>query len=141
VINSLSATEVRREWSTIIDTVVREKPAFIKRTRDRLVLANIATLMSLLDAYTFTARQFIEDDGSTTISLDVIDLVENASTFEEAIKKMASAILEYATEYYDDFAYWSRGDRVSHVPYILKALILEDLNKIGELIECQVGKN
>ena len=29
-----SATEVRKEWSSVLDSVVRDKPQFIKRTRD-----------------------------------------------------------------------------------------------------------
>ena len=139
--HTLNATDVRRDWSAVIDTVVREKPAFIKRTRDQLILANTSTLMTLLEAYSFSASQFMEDDGSITISLDAIDLAENALTLQEAVNKMASAILEYATDYYNDFAFWSRGNRVSHVPYVLKALILNDLQKIGELIKCQPGKS
>ena len=38
---TLNATDVRKEWSTVIEKVVREKPQFIKRTRDYMFLANI----------------------------------------------------------------------------------------------------
>ena len=57
-----------------------------------------------------------------------------------AIKKLANAILEYSEDYYKDFAYWSRGGRKSHVPYVFKALILNDIDKIGGLIKCSNGK-
>ena len=39
-----SASEVRKEWSSTIDTALREHPVFIQRTRDNLILLDIATL-------------------------------------------------------------------------------------------------
>ena len=140
MINAINATDVRRDWSSIIDSVIREKPAFIKRTRDELFLSNIDVLLSILDAYDFTAIKYIEDDGSVTISLDTIDLVENAPTYDEAIMLLSKSILVYANDYYDDFSYWSRGKRVSHIPYVIKALILSDPIKIGEQIKCHLGE-
>ena len=77
---TLNATDVRNDWSSVVDTVVREKPQFIKRTRDCMLLSNIKLMETLLTAYTFTAEKFIEDDGSITLSLNQIDLVENAET-------------------------------------------------------------
>ena len=139
MLNTINATDVRKDWSSVVDTVIREKPVFIKRTRDQLFLTNVNLLKPLLEAYKFTAILYTEDDGTITISLDVIDLAENASTEEEAIKKLSEALLDYATDYYNDFAYWSRGNRVSHIPYIFKALIHGDSNLIGGLIECRHG--
>ena len=138
--NTMKATDVRRDWSKIIDSVIREKPAFIRRTRDDLFLSNIAILHSILEAYEFNASKYIEDDGSVTLSLDAIDLVENASTEGEAILKLAESILEYANDYYDNFDYWNRGNRKSHVPYVIRALILNDSQKIGGLLKCHPGK-
>jgi len=40
----MSATTVRKEWSAVVDSVVREKPIVVKRTRDRMFLASIAFL-------------------------------------------------------------------------------------------------
>jgi hypothetical protein len=136
----LNATSVRKEWSSVVDSVIREKPKFIKRTRDFMLLSDIATIESLLSAYSFTAEKYIEDDGSVTLSLNEIDLAENGADEQEALQKMAAAILEYAEDYYNDFAYWARGDRKAHLPYVFKALILNDAEKIGGLIECHPGE-
>ena len=38
---TLNATDVRKEWSTVIDNTIREKPQFIRRTRDYMMLADI----------------------------------------------------------------------------------------------------
>ena len=138
---AMNATQARNEWSTVVDTVIREKPQFIKRTRDYMMLSNMDTLEELLAIYSFHAEVFFEDDGSVTISLDEIDLVENGVDEHEAHLKLAKAILEYAEDYYKEFAYWSRGSRKAHIPYVFKALIINDVEKIGGLIECRHGES
>ena len=137
---AINATKARNEWSTLVESVIREKPTFIKKTRDYLFLSDINVLESILSAYSFHAETLHEDDGSVTISLDEIDLVENATDLPGAIHKLACAILEYSEDYYGEFTYWSRGDRKSHIPYVFKALILNDAGKIGALIKCRHGK-
>lgn len=139
---TVNATDVRKHWSEIIDGVVRVKPTFIKRTRDCVVLANEELFAEVLSAYTFSAIRLNEDDGSVTLSLREIDLVENAPTESEAKLMLAKDILDYATDYYNDFAYWSSApNRKSHIPYVLRAIMLGDIDKIGECISCQAGKN
>ncbi|MCL2765789.1 MAG: hypothetical protein FWD40_11015 [Treponema sp.] len=137
---AINATRARNEWSSLVESVIREKPAIIKRTRDYLFFTNINVLESILTAYSFHAETLTEDDGSVTISLDEIDLAENAPDTQQAISKLAKAILEYSEDYYDEFAYWSRDDRKAHIPYVFKALILNDADKIGGLIKCRRGK-
>ena len=134
---SINATTARKEWSAVVDTVIREKPLFIKRTRDLMVLAKLDTFEALLDAYTFHADVFVESNGSVTMSLKEIDIAENGADKNEARHKLANAILKYAEEYYGDFVYWARGDRKSHIPYVFKVLILNDPKKIEELIKCR----
>jgi len=138
---AMNATQVRNEWSAVVDAVIREKPQFIKRTRDYMLLSNVDTLERLLVAYSFHAAVFVEEDDSVTMSLDEIDLTENGEDERSARLKMANAILEYALDYYNDFAYWARGNREAHLPYVFKALILNDVEKIGGLIECRPGES
>jgi len=137
---AIKATTARNEWSSVVESVIREKPAFIKRTRDYLFLSDIAVMENILSAYSFHAESFIEDDGSITLSLDEIDLSENGSDMPDAISKLAGSVLEYSKDYYEDFSYWSKGSRKLHVPYVFKALILNDVDKIGNTIKCHRGK-
>ena len=58
------ATTVRKEWSSVCDSVIHEKPKFIKRTRDKMWFSNLETISELLEAYYFTATRYIENDGS-----------------------------------------------------------------------------
>lgn len=139
---TLNATDVRRDWSAIMENVVREKPQFIKRTRDYMVLADVKLFENLLSAYHFTADRFIEEDGSITISLKELDLVENAQTEVEARELLGKSVLDYSEDYYNEFTLWSAApNRKNHIPYVLKALIIDDAGKIGDSIECQAGKN
>lgn len=136
----MNATDARREWSLVVDRAVRERPQFIKRTRDYILLADIMLMENILSAYKFTAQILPEDDGSVTLSLNELDLAENAKTLNEAKLLLGRSILEYAEDFYNDFRFWSSApNRKQHVPYILKALIMNDAEKIGESIECQAG--
>lgn len=47
----------------------------------------------ILDEIKFTAVKFVEDDGSTTLSLNELDLVENAPTEHEAKLALGKSIL------------------------------------------------
>jgi hypothetical protein len=137
----MNATEVRKEWSTVVDATVREKPQFFKRTRDLVFLSDFHFMEELLEGYSYSAVLMKENDGSVTLALNEIDLVENGKDEYDARLKLASAILEYAEDYYSDFSYWgSAPNRKSHIPYVFKALFIGDIKKIGESIRCQVGK-
>lgn len=136
------ATDVRKDWSTICDSVIHDKPRFIKRTRDRMWFSSLDTLTEILEAYSFTAKKFIESDGSVTLSLNEIDLIENGIDEVAARLALGNAILNYSFEYYKEYSFYSHSpNRKAHVPYIFKALIMDNPEQIGELIICQDGEN
>lgn len=136
------ATNVRKEWSAVCDSVIHEKPKFIKRTRDKMWFSNLDTVYDILQAYQFTASKHIEDDGSVTLSLNEIDIVENGKDEREVRLNAGKSILEYALEYYDEYEMYSRSpNRKKHIPYIFKALIIDNPEKIGDMLQCQDGKN
>ena len=136
------ATAIRKEWSAACDSVIHEKPKFIKRTRDKMWFSNLETMFEILQAYQFSALRYVEDDGSVTLSLNEIDLVENDRNEEEARLKLGQSILEYSLDYYNEYETYSRSpNRKKHIPYIFKALIIDDPQKIGDMLQCQDGKN
>ena len=104
--------------------------------------SNLETMSEILSAYHFTAEIYIEEDGSVTLSLNEIDLVENADSEQAARLALGKSILEYSADYYNEYALYSNSpNRKAHIPYIFKALIMDDAEKIGESIECHAGKN
>ena len=137
----MNATDVRKDWSTVVDATVRVKPQFFKRTRDHVFLSDFNFMEELLAGYTYSAIRMEEEDGSVTLALNEIDLVENGKDEDDARSKLASSILEYAEDYYADFSYWgSAPNRKSQIPYVFKALFMGDTQKIGDSIRCQAGK-
>ena len=132
---AVNATDVRKTFSLFIDRAVREKPVFIRRTRDTLILAKLDFLNALVDNCVFTAERFVESDGSITLSLDQIDVIANAPTEAEAVAELAGDMREYAMDYYDHYSEWSVApNRKDHLPYVIKLLIANDLLSIGRMI-------
>ena len=137
----LNATDVRKNWSITLDSVVRERPAYIKRTRDNIAMIDVATLLNALAGYKFEADVYTEDDGSVTLSTRVLDLVVNETDKKAAKKALAREIREYAEDYYERFQLWSASpNRKGHIPYVLKALSL-DAEQIEEELICLSGGN
>lgn len=138
---TMNATDVRKNWSEVTESVIREKPRFIKKTRDYMLLSNMEFISELLSGYSFTANKFIEDDGSVTLSLNELDLIENGSDEKDAINNLSQAILEYAADFYNNYNVWSVApNRKKEIPYVFKALVLDDISKIGECIKCRDGR-
>lgn len=136
------ATTVRKEWSTVCDSVIHQKPKFIKRTRDKMWFSNLETISEILQVYEFTAVKYMEEDGSVTLSLNEMDIIENGKDEREARLNMGRAVLEYAMDYYDEYEMYSHSpNRKKHIPYIFKALIIDDSEKIGDMLQCQNGGN
>lgn len=139
---TMSATEVRKDWSRVLDSVTRRRPAFIKRTHDNVVLASTESLSAMLSDVRYETNIFQEDDGSITLSLDALDLVVNEKSLESAKKTLANDIEEYAEEYYANYESYSVSpNRRAHLPYVMKALIADSPKELEDAIECRAGKN
>lgn len=137
----LNATDVRKNWSVTLDSVVREKPAYVKRTHDNIAIIGVQTLNTILSGYRFNVKRFNEEDGSVTLSSEEMDIIANGPDENSALRRMAAYIKEYAEEFYDEFPTWSAApNRKSHIPYVFKALSL-NIDEILEDIVCQDGKN
>ena len=106
-------------------------------------IINRELLECMLSAYNFTAEKTVsEEDGLVILCLDEIEfLIAWGADEDEALNDMAKQIFEYAEDYYNYFETWSKGtNTVKHIPYVLKALILNDVEKIKELIKCRLGE-
>ena len=137
-----NATDVRRDWGGVIDTVVREKPVFVKRSRDCICLVDREDFAALLENVRFSADEFVEADGSVTLSLRELDIAANGRDRDDALAKLAADMQEYAEEYYQDFQYWyTAKNRRNHYPYVMRILALDDVEQLKGLVTCQPGKS
>lgn len=139
---TLKASEVRKNWSSTIDTVVREKPIVVNRTRDYFMMMNSNTVLDLLDAVKFNAFIIEEDDGSFTSGIDELAVYENGSTIEESKENLVNELIEYSNQYFNEFEIYSNApNRKSHLPYVTKIICTKDKNQLMEEISWQHGKN
>lgn len=139
---NINATDIRKNWSTVCDSVARIRPSFIKRTHDNLILSSKDFMLQLLSSVKLDIAVYSENDGSYTVIAEDLDLAENIIDPDTAADVIAEAILDYAEEYYDEFALYSNApNRKDHLPYVMKALLLGDVQKIKEDISCRSGKN
>lgn len=141
MIAALNATSVRKNWSAVTDDVLRNKPLFVKRTRDMIMLDNLDLMAELLKQYRFSASKYIEADQSVTLSLDQIDIVVNGAKEEKARELLGKAILDYAKDFNNEFSVWSKApNRKAHIQDVIKALILDNEQMIGDMVICQIGR-
>ena len=137
---SKKATDVRKKWSETVDTVVRDKPVFVSRTHDNIVMINVETMKLAFSWVKYSIELTKEKDGSYTGTLCELDLVENADSKNGCIETLVNAIKEYAIDYYAEFSLWSTAPNTKkHLPYVLKALYSSD-DEIREAMICHDGK-
>lgn len=107
-----------------------------------MMLSDVRFLDVLLSGYSYTAAKYVEDDGSVILSLNELDLVENAESLDAVLKALFESVLEYCIDFYNEFNLWaSAPNKKKEIPYVFKALILDDIEKIKECMKCQDGKS
>ena len=132
----LNASEVRSDFSSFVDKVVRERPMVFKRNRDHVLSMSIEQAGSLLETYRFKSIFIPEEDGSITITLEDFDLFANAADHEQAVLKMAEELIEYSQDYFDQFAlYFNSTNRKKHFPYIMKVVLAEGVQEVAGFID------
>ncbi|NLJ72357.1 MAG: hypothetical protein GX333_05040 [Syntrophomonadaceae bacterium] len=133
---TINATDVRREFSQFIDTVVREKPVVVKRNRDYILSISLEQTVNLLANYRFHMNLFSEENGSITASLNELDLIINTTDRNNLKNLMAQEILDYAEDYFEQFSlYYNSTNRQKQFPYVLKAILADNLEEIAGFID------
>lgn len=139
--STLNATDVRKHWSQFNDDVVRVGPRFVKRNRDAWAALSFEHLKAAFATFTFEAEFIHEEDGSVTATLKGFDLVENGETVEEALDLLTDELIEYASEYQDNFnTYFQSPNRRDHFPFIINVLSQDDAEGVKALIQCPAGE-
>ena len=132
---TISATDVRKNWSQFNDDIVREGPRFVRRNRDEWAALSSEHLQAAFDHLPISAIIYYEEDGTITMSLKEIDIVENADSIEDVIDLTADSLIDYAQEYMDSFSkYYNSANRKAHLPFILKVIAQPDYETIKSLI-------
>ena len=139
---AVNSADVRKDWGSFIDDVVRTKPIVVKRSRDYFMGISISMVEELLKNIKFNYEKYKEDDNSYTLALKDIDIVVNAETLDKALNLLISDLKEYSLEYYNDLNYWhSAPNRKAHFPLVLKTLVCNSDDKLKREFICLVGQS
>jgi len=107
---------------------------------DNMTDTMTAMVENILEPYIFTADEYVdENDGSVILWSNDFDTWASGKNKEEAVNQLAVEILEFSKDFYKEFDLWAKG-RKTQIPYVLKALMLNDAEKIGGLITCRPGE-
>ncbi|HPQ46894.1 MAG TPA: hypothetical protein PLP30_05970 [Clostridia bacterium] len=128
----MKSSDVRKNWSLVINTVIRNKPVLIRRNQDIVSMMSVEQLNLLLKEYSITMKIWNETDGSVSGSIEELDLLENRKTVQLLKKALYDELIEYCNEYMNEFQlYFHSKDRNGHFPYVQKVLANESrLNDI-----------
>ncbi len=86
--------------------------------------------------------KYLENDGSTTLSLQDFDIVVNEDNFENAIKSIINELKEYVEDYMNESEYWCRDkERKQEVDFLYKLFKKFNDDEIRDIIRCQNGEN
>lgn len=116
---AINASEVRKDWSSVLDSVIRTRPAFTKRTRDYMVLCSVDMVQQLVKDTPISATMYAEEDGSITLSLDGVDIAVCEPDLPSAKRALVHDLVEYAEEY---DLYSRSPNRKDYLPLVMKAL-------------------
>ncbi|MGI6412327.1 MAG: hypothetical protein ACOXZ5_01420 [Syntrophomonadaceae bacterium] len=135
---TVNATDVRKNFSFYIDTVVRERPIAVKRNRDVLLLLSDQMVKELVENLRFPA-EVIYDNGIFVGTISGFDLAVQAESEEQVIRKLAEELLDYAKDYMNDFKlYYNAPNRKGHHPYVLKLLLASTIEEVMGFIDAKV---
>ena len=139
---AIHSSDARRDWSSVMDLAVHQKPVFIQRTRDKMMLSSVDLIARLVANVRFEAVCHAEPDGSVTLALRDLDLAVNAPDLKAAKAALARDLADYAEEYYQEFERYSNApNRRDHMPYVFKVLTAKDLAEVEAAIVCPDGES
>ncbi len=139
-----SATVVRSNFSDTIDKAIYDRPQFINRTKDVTLLVGAELLNSILSSSVihYSAHYDKKDKIYVITNTEIEDIIASGDSLEEAETDLAASLLEYAHEYYDEFGLYSRTpNRKGHLPFVIRLLSLDNVDKVKEMLVCQNGKS
>ena len=77
-----------------------------------------------------------EEDGSITLAIDQVDISIKADSLDQAKQEMAKELSLYARDYMErSQLFLNAPNRRSHFPYVLRILLCDNVEEVGQLLE------
>lgn len=131
-----NATDVRANFGSFIDTIIREKPQAIRRNRDVILAFSKEQMKDLLSVYELTFEYEQDEDGRYAGSIEQIeDIVGDGETLEMLRFELARQLIEYAIDYENNYLrYQNTPNRHKHAPYAIRVLLEDDIESVASMI-------
>lgn len=132
----LNATDARANFSSFIDTVVREKPQAVRRNRDIFFSFSEEQLRDMLSVYTLSVEYEKDENGKYVGSIEQIeDIIAEGETVQDLYLELAKQLIEYAKDYYSNYSrYYNSPNRRRHAYYVFRVLMEDNEEKVAELL-------
>ena len=137
MLSELQFTEARNQFSSLYDSVFNSfNPAIIKRKQtEQVAMLRVDLLEMVLEDYKMTPEIIREDDGSTTLALDALEICSNNSTLDLAVQDLIEDLKIYAQDYLErSQLFFQAPNRKPHFPYVLRILLCDNDKDIRALL-------
>lgn len=127
-----SATEVRKNWSDIIDMTQNNPIKVSRNKKNTFSIVPMSIWELLLDSYDLNL--IIEKGENYFIGqFEGFDLLSSEDTEDETIEDLKVQLIEYADLFIEDLNYFSKDEkRMEKLPYLLKVFMFPE--KIDQII-------
>jgi hypothetical protein len=119
------------------DAIYASTPQIIVRGRsgkERVVVVNPEQFAEALAGYRFDP-EVVFSDGEVVVRVEQLGILAAGATFEEAVEDAVRQIREYAQEYFRDWPLYSRTDRRSHLPLLMRFCVTPEDQQSLLLVE------
>lgn len=137
MLSELQFTQARNQFSTLYDSVFNSfNPTIVKRKQtEQVAMLRVDLLKMVLEDYKLNPEIIQEDDGSTTLALDSLDIYANNSTLDLAVTDLIEDLKIYAQDYLDrSQLFFHAPNRKPHFPYVLRILLCDNDEEIGIML-------
>ena len=134
----LNFTNARNNLSSVYDEVYNDlKPIIIRRNvKEQVIMLRTDLQKLLLSNFSLKPEVLPEEDGSITLAIDLIDISINADSLDQAKQEMAKELSLYARDYMErSQLFLNAPNRRSHFPYVLRILLCDNVEEVGQLLE------
>lgn len=133
----LQFTQIRKNMSGFIDTVVREKPQVIRRNRDIIIATSQKDMLFFLKPYELHFEYAIDEDGRYAGSIKEIEfIVGDGASLEELRLELAYQLLDYSQEYNENYPeYFNAPNTKNHAPFVIRLLLEDDIQSIAKFLK------
>lgn len=138
MLEELQFTEARKEFTAMYNHVFNEyKPMIVKRKQAEEIMVLRTDLQKLLlSQFSLKPEIASEDDGTTTMTLDQLDIYANADSVEAATVQLIEDLKIYAQDFINrSQLFFNAPNRRSHFPYVLKILLADNDEEIHSMLE------